>query len=343
MKQKNRFRVDDENRLVIKRGRESLIADGRFSIDKNNRLIYWLNEPVSWRRVYGLPGKIRFIGNWKLNPNSDLELILDETSTQNKGDCLVLKGEIISTDRDSLVFQMKGLSLKGTVPEREDLIQFYLLKLSGSWQVDEHNRISFTVKRKTEPDILVLEGKWQMNENQQITYAYEKTDLKRKTKSVNTLTFEGFWQINTSNRLTYILSCSSGSCFDFRVQAESPNLYPQQGVIKYRLGIGLKQKRERARIISLYGAWKFSRKLGLIFQMDYAQGRINNIEFQGDISVGRRNKINISLSNKRGEPLGLNIAFTHRFLKKLDAEAFLRLKEILQDKPAVEVGVRIPF
>ncbi len=336
---KYKYSIDSRNQLFIRPPKEKVAIPvrGRFSIDKNNQLIYWLNEPASWRKKYDLPSRISFIGNWQLNPNYDLELNLAETKEQYKGERLILKGEIISIDRDTLVFEIISYDKRG-------LSHIQLLKLSGFWQADESNRIRFMLKKKTSPDILVLEGLWQMNRNQQIIYNYEKTDLKTKTKTSHTLTFEGFWEINSVDRLTYILAHSSQSRFDFRVQIESPNLYPQEGVIKYRLGIGLRQIRpSQNKIISLYGAWKFSRKIGLMFEMDYGKSKVHNIEFGTDISLSQKDKISFFLKDTKGKPLGLNITFTHRFLNKLDAETFLRVQEILKRESAIEAGVRIPF
>lgn len=311
-------------------------VQGRFSIDKNNQLIYWLNEPLFWRREYSLPGKIIFKGSWQLNNNYDLELVLDKTEKQFQDDILVIKGNIISTDRDILAFETKTYDQNG-------LLHIQILKLSVTWLTDETNRLSFIVK-KYSPDILTLEGDWQMNENQQIIYTYEKTNLKTKSKISNTLTFQGFWQLSSANKLTYIFKHSSDSKFDFRAQIETPTIYPQKGVIKYRLGVGMREESPtKEKLISLYGAWKFSRKLGLVFQMDYGEGEVKQIEFSADISVNQRNEFIFSLKDRSGEPLGLNITFTHRFLNKLDAEAFLRLKEILKRESVIEAGVRIPF
>ncbi len=77
--------------------------------------------------------------------------------------------------------------------------------------------------------------------------------------------------------------------------------------------------------------------------MDYGEGEVKQIEFSADISVNQRNEIIFSLKDRNGESLGLNITFTHRFLNKLDAEAFLRVKEILKKESAIEAGIRIPF
>jgi len=336
---KYKYSVDDNNQLMIKppeKGRP-VVASGKFSIGQYNRLIYWLNEPAPWRREYGLAPKIVFKGKWQLNSDYDLELILKEAKDQCKGDRLAIKGEIISTDSDTLVFEIKSIDKQG-------LSHMQLLKLSGIWQADEYNRLSFAVEKKASPDMLTLEGIWQINQNQQIIYVYEKTNLKRKTKTSHILIFEGFWQINRSHRLTYILERSSGSRFDFRVQIESPNLYPKKGVVKYRLGIGLRGKKAPGdRVICLYGTWKFSRKLGLVFQMDYGQGQVQSLEFGTELSLTQRDKVTFALKNETGERLGINITFTHKFLKQNEAEVFLRLKEILQRESAIETGIRIPF
>ena len=144
--------------------------------------------------------------------------------------------------------------------------------------------------------------------------------------------------------MTYIFKHSLDSKFDFRVQIETPTIYPQKGVIKYRLGVGIREDSPtKEKLISLYGVWKLSRQLGLIFQMDYGKFEVKQIEFSVDISVNQRNEIVFSLKDKSGEYLGLDVAFTHRFLSKLDAEAFLRVKEILKREPAIEAGIRIPF
>jgi len=340
------YSINSKNQLLIKpsKAKAAIPVSGSFSVDKNNQLIYWLNEPASWRRLYSLPSKLSFIGNWQINSNYDLELNLDETKSQYKGDRLILKGEIISTDRDTLAFEIithkQGLSL--SVPESTHI---QLLKLTGSWQADELNRIIFTIDKRIAPDVITFKGSWQINKNQQITYIYEKTSLKTKSRISRVLTFEGFWEINRSNRLAYILSGSTKSYFDFRVQLESPNLYPKEGLIKYRIGIGLEEnKPSKAKTICLYGSWRFSRKAGLFFQMDYGKGRFRDIEFGANIYLNKKDEVGFFLTDKKNEPLGLNITFTHNFLKNSDAEAFLRLKDILDKKErALEVGVRIPF
>lgn len=336
MKGKNKYRVDNSNRLVIGHKPGDLTCDGSFALDKNNRLLYWLNEPSAWRKVYCLPSKIRFEGKWHINKNYDLELVLSANKYQSAEDSLVIKGEIISTDRDALTFEFKSYDKKG-------MCHIRLLKLSGSWGADEYNRIIFAVKRQITPDLLFFEGIWQITRNQEIVYSFEKTDLKRKTRISRALIFKGFWQIDRANQLSYVLEHSSVSRFDFRCQLESLNLRPKESAIKYRLGIGMREQKAHAlKTVSLYGTWKFSRNLGLSFQMDYGKGRVRKIEFGGNIYLSGRDEAVFSLATRRGEPLGMCVTFTHRFLRKSCAEALLRLKRLGKES-AVETGVSIPF
>ena len=332
---KNRYTVDKSNQLVIKQRNKKLLPKGRFSIDEKNRLAYWLNEPDGWRREYGLPQKIIFKGSWQLNQNYDLELLLDKTREQFAQDTLTLKGNIISTDRDALVFEIKTY-------DQNELLHIRILKLSVIWLTDETNRLSLLVK-KSPPDIITLEGKWEINKTQQITYSYEKTDLKTKDKTLKTLTFEGSWQISSANKLTYILKHSQESKFDFRVQIETPTIYPKKGVIKYRVGIGIRKERpQEEKIISLFGDWKFIRNLGLSYQMDYGRDDIHEIQFASEVNFDKRNSIIFALKNKKGERLGISVTFEHRFLQRLDARAYLRLKK-LKEASGIETGIRVPF
>jgi len=331
---KRRYSVNKDNQLLIKpSGRNKpLLAQGSFTSDRNNRLIYWLNEPAPWRKLHNIPPKIAFKGSWRLNKDHDLELVLDKNTSQFAEEVLAIKGNIIGYDRDVLAFEVKSY-------DRQGLLHIRILKLSVTCFADERNRLSFIVKKQ--PGILTLQGDWRLNKNQQIVYTYERQDLKTKKKISNTLTFEGFWQINSENKLTYILKHSVDSRFDFRAQIESPSLYPQKGLIKYRLGFGLREKK-RKKVISLYGAWKFSRALGLIFQVDYGNGEIRDIEFAADVAFNKKNEILFGLKSRKGEPLGINVVFTHKFLKSLDAQAFLRLKAVGEER-GIDIGIRIPF
>lgn len=337
MSEKVRYSIDENNGLIIEKNGRKLKPRGRFAIAKNNRLIYSLNEPPAWRSKYSFGKVFVFEGKWGINANHDLQLRLDKSGLWQNS-VLTLKGDMISPDKDKLTFQIKSKDSRGSS-------SFYFLKLYGYWQADKHNRINFVVKKSTHPaDILELNGSWQLNRNQGIVYSYKKTILKTKTKTSRSLNFNGYWQISSANKLAYVLLSDSRSRFNFRCQIESPNLYPAEGVIKYRLGAGVKRPRlsKAPRTIYLYGTWKFSRKFELNFLMDYGRGRMQKITFGTQIRINKENDIVVSLRNSRDEALGLQVIFTHKFLKKLDARTFLRL-EAKGKEAAVKTGLSIPF
>jgi hypothetical protein len=164
-----------------------------------------------------------------------------------------------------------------------------------------------------------------------------------KTKKSHELVFKGFWQFDSKNRFTYILEGSPLASFSFRAQLESPNLYPADNVIKYRIGVGLARRFcEKQKIISLYGQWKISRSYAAAFEMEYAGGCLHRMEFGTTVSFNKENEVTFSLTNQKNEALGVSLTYSHSFLKNLDAKAFLRLRKS-SGEAAVEAGIRIPF
>lgn len=249
-----------------------------------------------------------------------------------------LRKRFIAAESDALVIETiqtvekQGQPPAGTVP----VSRLRILKLKGTWRANDYNEICFeATARKGPPETYTFKGSWKLDKNQQIEYTSE--DGRDK------LTFKGHWDISSANRLVYILEGSSTSRFEFKAQLESATLYPKKGQIRYRIGIGIRQKRMSTSIqlLILYGEWKFGRNLGLSFQMDYGQGRVKAVKFGAEVTFGR-NKVTFALKSELGEPLGITFTLTHKFLKLIDAEAFIRLKS-LQKKQAIEAGITIPF
>lgn len=305
-----RYIIGKNNQLLFQepKTKKLIPAKGKFALTGTNQLVYFVQETSAWRKKYGFSDIIR------------------------------LKGECITAEGDTLVFQI-------TAPSQPPSQAFSLFKLSGSWFANEYNQLCFAVKKETSPDILTFQGEWGLNKNQQITYSFERKSLTRRTKAVQAVALEGFWEINSADKLTYILSGATDSRFDFRGQIESRNLYPQDGVIKYRLGAGLKgdsSKKASPKIICLYGAWKFGKKFGLNFEIDYGRGRMHPVEFGTKVNLNKEDTVEFSLTDRRNRLLGVTVTFTHRFLKKLDASAFLRIKKISPES-GIEAGVKIPF
>ncbi len=307
-----RYSVNENNGLVIEISEDRLTPNGSFSIDDRNRLVYWLNEPQAWERKYSIPGKIVFEGNWSLNTNHDLELEINRDSPRFSGTVpsgtLVLKGKIISAEPNKLAFEVVSYenqakqkpSSTGAVPV--SIIR--ILALSGSWGCDETNQVFFTLTKNYAQDTFKFKSGWSLNQNQQIVYTYQKTNLKTKTKSSSEFTIEGFWEVTSANRLRYIISSGTGSKFDFKVQLETPTIYPKDGEIRYRLGAGVKRRKGLSpkgtipNIVCLYGAWKLSRALGLTFEMEYAKKEMHSLSFDAEVNFDANNQVTLNLKDK---------------------------------------------
>ena len=241
-----------------------------------------------------------------------------------------IRRRFIAAESDSLVIETTQTESK-TLRQR-----LRLLKLKGTWRANNQNELVFEAScRKGPPETYTFKGSWKINKNQQIVYnCGEGPDV---------LTFKGHWDISSANRLVYLLEGSSTSRFVFKVQLESPTLYPKQGRIRYRIGIGSRKSRLTGpgQLLTLYGEWKFGRNLGLTFQMDYGQGRVKSVVFGAEVTF-TRSKVIFALKDEFGEPLGITLTITHKLFKAIDAEAFIRLK-YRQNHYGAEAGITIPF
>ena len=253
-----------------------------------------------------------------------------------ESDTLVLETIQTSNKGDGPIFSSPSFLLEKIGPSPLFAQKLRLLKLKGTWRANSQNELVFEAAgRKGRKQTYAFKGAWKLNNNQQIEYTTED--------SRDTLTFKGFWKIPSNHKLVYMLEGSSKSRFEFKVHLESASMYPKKGAIRYRIGIGTRKSRKTSpgQLLILYGEWKFSRNLGLSFNIDYGQGKIKGVGFGADVTFAR-NKINLSLNNEFGKPLGVTLTLTRQLFKSLDAKAFLKLSQHRQER-GVEAGIVIPF
>lgn len=318
-----KYEVDPFNRLAFaKKGKTAglprfrNVLDGTFRIGRNNLLVYQLRSSSH----PALPRRLKLSGNWSLNPQHQLALTLDKEQAQEVPNRLTLKGELIDAREDALVFSFSSKDADGKT-------HLYLLELEGKWQADRYNRLSFLAKKeKGLYDTLVLSGSWEVNEQNQIIYTYTKTGLKTKKKVKQEIAFKGFWEINQKQRILYALNKELGSGFEFKVNLAKP---AKRG-LEYELGLGLAPKKKK---ITLFGSWKVSEKLGLLFQMPYQDGKIRGIIFEADCKLADGYNLNLRLKNTRHEDLGIKLKLSKSLFKD-EGEAFL---EALKDGKEVSL------
>ncbi|MBD3263714.1 MAG: hypothetical protein GF375_01260, partial [Candidatus Omnitrophica bacterium] len=316
------IKINEKNQLTAKASysNKPLKINGSFNTDSQNNLIFTIDEPLSWRKVYDLPKRIKFRGSWNIDKDHNLLLQARKTKDYPKS-TLTLSGKIQNIDSDYLTLKLYKKSFLKTP-------RYHSIKLKGKWCSDKFNRLNFEVSRKDNPGTLRFKNAWKINENQQLTYTYKKTRLLTKSKIDESITFFGFWEIMTKNRLVYKLNNSRHSGIDFRAHLQTPNVYPKKGAIKYRVGVGLKYKPAefRKRTLTLYGQWKFSRKLGLYFEMDYGK-RIRRISFSSKVNLTPKDNVIFTLLDSRKKPLGIKVRFQKKILNQKDIEFFARFSK----------------
>jgi hypothetical protein len=317
--EKIKYEIDPHNRLVagktgagsrLRRFRK--VLDGRFRVDKNNNLSYHVKAPMPGGA--GIPHQVKLRGRWSLAGNHTLKLTLDKWGRQTFGDMLTLWGDIKDVDKNSLLFAVTTKTGKGSRSA-------YALKLRGLWVADRNNRLTFRVRRERgRYDILTLDGIWGINRAHQIIYRYKSSRLIRKSKRVHTLTFKGHWDIPDKSRISYIMDKKSGSVFSFRAALGAF----KANYIKYEIGIGLSRKPEPLkRVFTLFGAWRIRKNAGLLFEVEYANGKVHALVFGADARLTGRDTISVKLKNSVDEEMGVEVKLSHEILEG-DGEAFLR-------------------
>ena len=318
--QKVRYEIDPYNRLILDEsdGESDLpvfrrVLDGRFGTDENNNLTYNIKTPLSPSDT--IPNQIKLKGEWSLTGDHRLRFTLDKLARQTLGDQLTFTGQILDVKEDSLLFS-------ATTRTKDGEETTYVINLSGTWNADENNRLSFHVRKEDGAyDILTFTGTWDTGKNNQIIYQYEKAELIRKKRETHTLTFKGYWDIKDKARISYVLGADSDSVFNFSVGA---GIF-RDGYIKYQVDIGAVTDADfSARTITLSGEWKLKKDLGLIFEAEYEGSRPRAIVFGAEAELTDKDMVIFRLKNGiDNSDIGASLELSHKVFDG-DGEIFLR-------------------
>lgn len=327
--EKLKYEFDPHNRLTVTntalRGIRKVL-DGQFKISGNNTLTYHIKAPVS--NYIKAPHQVRLKGTWSLTENHQLRLTLDKWRRETFGDQITLQGEILDVQKNSLLFMV-------TTKTKDNMLSTYILELSGSWQADKHNRLTFKVdKEHGSSDSLAFDGAWEIDKNYQIVYSYQKKRMVRKEKDVHTLTFKGHWDIKDKARLSYVIDSDTASGFDFNT---SMGIF-KDNYIKYELGIGLSfRSRPVKRAITFLGSWKLDKTTGLVFEVEREGRKIQAIVFGAEAKLTDKSSASFKLRNSLNKEIGAELELS-RDIFDGDGKAFLRLLKSKQES-AILAGV----
>lgn len=266
-------------------------------------------------------------GSWKLTPRHELQY-----RRGGAGEELVVAGDLVSAEPLGLTFRFEKESRDEDTRRRE-------LQLKGRWQADSRNRLTFLVEREEgAADVLTLEGGWEVGPGNEIQYRFERTQIKKRARSLHRIRFEGYWEVGEDRRLAYVLDAGSNSAFRFRGAFQTDSIRQKKGSLRYQLGLEAEGK-ERLQTVTLFGKWKLSRDLSLEFEVP-ASGRFRRaISFGATYAWDRQTSVSARLTTPGGSPLGVQLSLHREFLQG-SGEAFVRLRRSLEET-AVEAGARV--
>ena len=187
-----------------------------------------------------------------MNKDHNLIFTLNKWNNQCEGSRLSFKAKIMDAGSNEIVFLANSKT-------RENKSLTYMMKLYGSWQADENNRLVFGVRRENDKtDSLTLFGGWQLNKNNEIVYQCGGDD--------QVLTFKGYWDIKDKCRLTYILDKKIDSGFNFRTSLGTLAAKGKETYVTFDTGIGISKTKKLRRKIIFSGRWKIKKGKELILE-----------------------------------------------------------------------------
>ena len=273
----------------------------------------------------------RVEGRWSLTQDHEVAFVLRDASRGKK--TVYLKGTRMEAQANGLVIALNRAETDGRAAQQ--------LALTGRWQADANNRLSFFVKKADgSEDRLTLQGGWEVGPHHEILYRYRQLTHGRRRRQERTLIFEGAWDLTRAAQLVYRLAESDTSAFEFTASLQSPSVRAAEGRLAYQVGVKLSSGRIQRQRVTLFGAWKLNRDLSVSFEVPYAQGRVQAIRFEGAVAFSDRDRATVALQNDRREGLGISVIFTRRLVR--DANLFLRLQRSAEES-AVIGGVQVRF
>ena len=248
-----------------------------------------------------------------------------------KDEELKVKGSLVAAEPGTLVISVDD-------KQSDQLTTSRLLKLSGKWRTNAKNQLVFGVKKSEgDTDTLTFTGGWRVGEFQELLYTYEVRDLKTERKELKLLVFQGDWDFSEKHRLVFSVGGASDSAFRFRGAFQTRSILAKKGEIRYQLGVETSGRR-RVQDVVLFGKWKYSDKFGLSFEMEYEEGRKRTITFGGEVAVTQKDRVEVDLKTRVGEPLGIALLLTRDIFGK-DGETFARLQR-WDGETRAEAGMR---
>lgn len=323
-----RYTVDDDNRLWIGQGQAPpRRVEGAWQVDRTNRLAYLVES-----REHELPRRMVLDGVWSLTPDHRLALTLRET-TQLRRQVLYFTGALVEARARTLAVALDRRAGEGRrTAER--------LTLTGRWQADDRNRLSFLASRgQGTEDRLTLQGAWRVGTGHELLYQYRRPSRPTNGLAIHTLRFDGTWAVSDARHVVYQLERSGDSAFAFRANLQSRRVDAADGRLVYQVGVGLAHGRRGQTRVELVGQWKVHPDLSVSLELP-SVGRRHALRFRSAVRAAQRGQLELELSTEQGEPLGVAVSFNRRLAEH--AQWFVRMQKRGEETEAL-AGVQVRF
>jgi len=328
-----RYEFDKLHRLIVRNSADRLhpvrVLEGRVTVDRRNRLVYRVNSTTPHDdSLRAGPRTVYLDGTWSLARDHTVVLALHERAAGRR-QRLYLKGAIVEAKAHALTVALTRHELDAKRSAQQ-------VTLSGRWQADAKNRLTFLVQKADgSDDRLVFQGGWAVGQRHELLYRY-----RRSRREQHTVRFSGAWDLSEAGRLVYRVDGTTDSALTFRAALQSRSLNARDGRVAYQVGIGLASGRTLKRRVTLFGAWKLNRDLSVSFEIPYADGRREALRLRATFALGARQRITAQLLDRTGKPLGLSVVFSRKVFD--DAEVFVRVSGSGEEAEAL-AGVTVKF
>ncbi|MEI8344589.1 MAG: hypothetical protein WCG06_00785 [Candidatus Omnitrophota bacterium] len=261
-------------------------------------------------------------GHWHLGEGHEIIYRAKDATGRH-----ALKAALVAAEPEALV-------IGADLPNEDGQKATHLVKLSGRWRVNRHNRIVFLVNRRDYQDTLLFRDDWKLGPHYDIIYTSGGNG--GQDHKPQQLVFKGFWCMPAKNRLAFVLGDDPAAAMTFSGNFVRKTLPAGMGSIDYRIAVGSLWKKNR-HDLSFAGRWKLAPNLGLNFEVDYDDPRKKPICFAAEYRLGVDRSITVLLKSTDGRPVGAELLLPREFLE-LQGQTLLRLVRVLEDV-RIEAGV----
>jgi len=246
---------------------------------------------------------------------------------------LALKGEVISSDKNSVTFLFTQRLTKKQ-------LRTQTLQLTGKWKLTKGNQLRFKVTGSGRT--LRFEGVWKVSGGELI-YEHRIGFLKRGVARFQSLTFKGKWVVRPRLRLHYEIS-GTKERLEFSGRIVRLSQEGSRGKIHYDLGATYKRAHKKGdpSPLEIVGRWRPTNKSEIEFSISWLGQETYRLRLTGAYKLTQNNRIEFSVGKRSAQHPELRLILARRFFGK-NNEIYLKAETDLKSKHFVGVGGNVKW